>query len=355
MKFNQIIKIKNKFVKKNRCFVVAEISANHSGNFNNMRKLIYDLKKINVDAIKIQAYEADTITLNSSRRDFKISKNNSWSKYKTLYELYKNAETPFRWYKKIFELCKKINLIVFASVFDLKSLKLLEKLNCPAYKIASPEITDIPLIESVAQTKKPIIISNGLSNYEDLKLACNAVKKSKNKNLIILKCTSSYPTQTKELNLRTMIDINKKFNCLVGFSDHTMGIDKSIHAASLGANMLEKHVTLNKKTIDGFFSINIKEFKKMIIQIRENEIASGKISYQITKSSRKNLNGRRSLYVVSSIKKNEKFTNKNIKSIRPSYGLHPKYLKYFLNKESKVNIKHGSRLSWSHLKLRKKV
>tara|TARA_B100000963_G_scaffold360310_1_gene390686 strand:+ start:364 stop:1431 length:1068 start_codon:yes stop_codon:yes gene_type:complete len=355
MKFNHIIKIKNKFVKKNRCFVVAEISANHSGNFNNMRKLIYSLKKINVDAIKIQAYEADTITLNSNRRDFKIRKNNSWSKYKTLYELYKNAETPFKWYKKIFELCKKINLIVFASVFDLKSLKLLEKLNCPAYKIASPEITDIPLIESVAKTKKPIIISNGLSNYEDLKLACYAVKKSQNKNLIILKCTSSYPTQTKELNLRTMIDINKKFKCLVGFSDHTMGIDKSIHAASLGANMLEKHVTLNKKTIDGFFSINIKEFKKMIIQIRENEIASGKISYQITKSSKKNLNGRRSLYVVSSIKKNEKFTNKNIKSIRPSYGLHPKYLKYFLNKESKVNIKHGSRLSWKHLKLRKKV
>ncbi len=355
MKFNQIIKIKNKFIKANRCFVVAEISANHSGNFNNMRKLIYDLKKINVDAIKIQAYEADTITLDSNRRDFKISKNNSWSKYKTLFELYKNAETPFKWYKKIFNLCKKINLIVFASVFDLKSLNLLEELNCPAYKIASPEITDIPLIESVAKTKKPIIISNGLSDYEDLKLACNAVKKSKNKNLIILKCTSSYPSQTKELNLRTMTDINKKFKCLVGFSDHTMGIDKSIHAASLGANMLEKHVTLNKKTIDGFFSIDIKKFKKMIIQIRENEIANGKISYQIAKSSKKNLNGRRSLYVVSSIKKNEKFTNKNIKSIRPSYGLHPKYLKYFLNKESKVNIKHGSRLSWSHLKLKKKI
>ena len=152
-----------------------------------------------------------------------------------------------------------------------------------------------------------------------------------------------------------MIDIKKKFKCLTGFSDHTMGIDKSIHAASLGANMLEKHVTLNKKTIDGFFSINIKEFKKMIIQLRENEIASGKISYQITKSSKKNLNGRRSLYVVSSIKKNEKFTNENIKSIRPSYGLHPKYLKYFLNKESKVNIKHGSRLSWKHLKLSKEI
>lgn len=355
MKFNQIIKIKNKFVKKNRCFVVAEISANHSGNFNNMKKLIYDLKKINVDAIKIQAYEADTITLDSNRNDFKISKNNSWSKYKTLFELYKNAETPFKWYKKIFELCKKVNLIVFASVFDLKSLKLLEELDCPAYKIASPEITDIPLIESVAKTKKPIIISNGLSDYEDLKLACNTVKKSKNKNLIILKCTSSYPTQTKDLNLRTMIDIKKKFKCLVGFSDHTIGIDKSIHAASLGAEVLEKHVTPNKKTIDGFFSINIKEFKKMIIQIRENELANGKINYQITKSSKKNLNGRRSLYVVNSIKKNEKFTDKNIKSIRPSYGLHPKYLKYFLNKKSKVNIKYGSRLSWNHLKLIKKI
>ena len=175
--FNKEIKISKKTVDENRCFIIAEISGNHNGNFNIMKKLILNLKKIGVDAIKIQAYTADTITINSSSKDFLIKKNNSWSKYSNLYKLYKKAGTPFEWYKKIFAICKKIDLIVFASVFDISSLKLLERLNCPAYKIASPEITDIPLISSVAKTKKPIIISNGLADLNDLNLAVKCIKK----------------------------------------------------------------------------------------------------------------------------------------------------------------------------------
>ena len=351
MEFNQSIKIKNKFVGKKRCFIVAEISANHCGNFTTMKKLIYKLKKINVDAIKIQAYEADTITINSKKKDFIIKKNNSWSKYENLYSLYKKAETPFSWYEKLFNICKKIDLIIFASVFDSKSLKILEKLNCPAYKIASPEITDIPLIEEVAKTGKPLILSNGLSTLEDLNLAVRTIKKTNNQKLIILKCTSTYPAKPFELNLQTINDIKKKFKCLSGFSDHTLGYNISVHSASLGADMLEKHVKIkNTKSIDDFFSIDVDQFKKMIDIIRKNELSNGKINYNITRSSRKNLNGRRSLYVKQNIKKNQKFTLKNIGSIRPSFGLHPKYLPFFLNKYASRNIDFGTRLSWKHIK-----
>ena len=311
MKFNHTIKISNKIISKKRCFIVAEISANHCGKLSILKKIIKDLKNSGVDAIKIQAYEASTITLNSNRKDFRINRNNTWSKYKTLYELYKKAQTPFNWYPKIFKFCKKNKIIVFASVFDEKSLTMLEKLNCPAYKIASPEITDIPLIEKVAKTKKPIIISNGLATFSDLNIAVKTVKKQKNKNLILLKCTSSYPTSANEVNLSTMNDISKKFTCLSGFSDHTEGFNLTVHAASMGACMIEKHVMLkNKKSVDSFFSLGVSDFKKMISIIRNNEVATGKIDYEISKSSKINLNGRRSIYVIKDVKKGEKFSKK---------------------------------------------
>ena len=351
MKFNNKIKISNKIISNKRCFIVAEISANHCGKLSILKNIIKDLKNSGVDAIKIQAYEASTITLNSKHKDFRIKKNNTWSKYKTLYDLYKKAQTPFNWYPKIFKFCKKNKIIIFASVFDEKSLNMLEKLNCPAYKIASPEITDIPLIEKVAKTKKPIIISNGLATFSDLDTAVKTVKKQKNKNLILLKCTSSYPTSASEVNLSTMNDISKKFKCLSGFSDHTNGFNLTIHAASMGACMIEKHVMLkNKKSVDSFFSLNTSDFKKMIAIIRNNEIATGKIDYKISRSSKINLNGRRSIYVTKNIAKGEKFTEENIGSIRPSFGMHPKHYKSFINKKSVKFIKAGSRLKWEYLK-----
>ena len=223
-------------------------------------------------------------------------------------------------------------------------------MNCPAYKIASPEITDIPLIKKIAKTKKPIILSNGLGDLEDLKLAVKEIKKI-NTKLIILKCTSSYPTKVKDLNLNTMVNIKKKFNCLSGFSDHTVGINSSIHAASIGASMIEKHIKPSGiKTVDSFFSISLNKLMKMITIIRNNEISNGNIDYQISKSSKKNLNGRRSLYVVKDIKKGDLLNNNNIKSIRPSFGLHPKFLPQFLGKKSKINIKSGSRVKWELIK-----
>ena len=348
--FNNKIKISNKIIEHNKCFIVAEISANHNKNFAILKKFLLELKNTGVSAVKLQAYQANTITIDNKSKDFLISKQNTWSKYNNLYSLYKKAETPIEWFPKIFKFCKKINLIVFASVFDQSNLKVLEKIKCPAYKIASPEITDIPLIKKIAKTKKPIILSNGLADFSDLKLAVNTIKK-KNKKLIILKCTSSYPANIKELNLKTMADIKKKFKCLSGYSDHTLGINAGIHAASLGASMLEKHVKPNGvKSVDSFFSITIKQLKSMVKIIRENEKSNGIVSYEIAKSSKKNMNGRRSLYIVKNIKKGEKFTNNNLKSIRPCYGIHPKFLDLFLNKKSLKDIKHGSRLKWEHIK-----
>ncbi len=348
--FNNKIKISNKIIEETRCFIVAEISANHNKNFKILKKFLLELKYSGVDAVKLQAYQANTITIDKKSKDFLISKSNTWSKYNNLYSLYKKAETPLEWFPKVFKFCKKINLIVFASVFDETNLKVLEKLNCPAYKVASPEITDIPLIKKIAKTKKPIIISNGLANYYDLKLAVNSIKKI-NKKLIILKCTSSYPAKLNELNLNTMLDIKKKFKCLIGYSDHTLGINTGIHVASMGASVLEKHVKpYGVRSVDSFFSITIKQLKSMIKVIRENEKSNGNVEYEISKSSLKNLNGRRSLYVIKDIKKGEKFTNKNLKSIRPRYGIHPKFLNLFLGKKSSKNIQYGSRLKWEYIK-----
>ena len=351
MKFIKKIKIGHKYVTENNCFIVAEISGNHGGKISNIKKIIDKLDKRNVDAIKLQAYQANTITINCKKRDFRIRKTNTWSKYNYLYDLYKYAETPFYWMEEIFKYCKKKKIIVFASVFDFTSLKILEKINCPAYKIASPEITDIPLIKEVAKTKKPIILSNGLANLKDLFLAIKTIKLQKNNKLIILKCTSNYPSKISELNLKTVIDIKKKFNCLSGFSDHTTDINIPIHAASIGASMIEKHVCLkNVKTVDSFFSINTEKFNQMAKIIKINKKSNGIVSYQISKASKKNLSGRKSLYIVKDIKKNERFTENNIKAIRPSYGMHPKFYQKIIGKISKKNITEGERMRWDLIK-----
>jgi N-acetylneuraminate synthase/pseudaminic acid synthase len=351
MKFKKKIKISNKYITENKCFIVAEISGNHDGKISNIKKIISKLDRKKIDAIKLQAYQANTITLNSRKKDFKIQKGNKWSKYNYLYDLYKYAETPFNWMNEIFKFCKKKKIIVFASVFDISSLKILEKLNCPAYKIASPEITDLHLIEETAKTKKPIILSNGLANLKDLYLAISVIKSKQNNKLIVLKCTSSYPAEISEINLKTMFDIKKKFNCLTGFSDHSTGINVAIHAASMGASLIEKHVCLkNVKAVDSFFSIDTKKFNKMARIIRTNEKANGKITYQISKGSKKNLIGRKSLYVVNDIKKNEEFTKENIKAIRPSFGLHPKFYKKIIGKKSKQDVSSGERMEWSLIK-----
>ena len=345
-------KIDNIFNKKNRkIFVVAEMSANHSSNIKNAYKIIDQAKNIGVDAIKIQLYKANKITINSKKKDFKI-KNLNWKKYNNLYNLYKKAETPYAWYDNLKRYCSKKKIILFSSVFDLETVDFLEKKNCPIYKIASPEITDIPLLAKVAKTRKPIIISTGLATEKDLDLAIKTLKKNKCKKIVVLKCTSSYPATTEELNLSAIKKIKKKYKTIVGFSDHSLDKIAPSVAISLGAKVIEKHINLEKniKSVDNFFSMNIPDFKEMIKNIRKTEKMLGNEKIKISKSSKKNLAGRKSLYVIKDINKNDTFTKYNISSIRPSYGLHPKFFNFILGKKSKKKLKFGQRMKLSFVK-----
>ena len=347
-------KIENIFDEKhiNRSLIIAEVSANHNKDIRNVIKIINQASKIGIDAIKVQLYKPEEITINSNKKDFRLKKGNSWSQYKTLYELYQKGSTPYNWYPRLAKLCAKKNIIFFSSVFDLATVDFLELNNCPIYKIASPEITDIPLIERVAKTKKPVFISTGLANKNDINLAISTLKKNNCKKIVLVKCTTAYPAPLDEININTMKDFKNTFKVNVGFSDHTKENIASIVAVASGARVIEKHIVLNKKikTLDGFFSQDLGQFKKFVTQIREAETCMGSINYEVSKSSKNNLNGRKSLYVFENIKKNELFSLKNIKAVRPSFGLHPKKLKKFLNKKSKINFKAGDRLSIKGLK-----
>jgi len=345
-------KIKNIFDQGNkRTFVVAEMSANHSSNISNAFKIIDHAKIIGVDAIKIQLYKANRITINSNKKDFKI-KNKSWKKYKNLFNLYKKAETPFEWYDTLSRYCKKKKIILFSSVFDLDTVDFLEKKNCPIYKIASPEITDIPLLEKVAKTGKPIIISTGLASKNDLDLAINTLKKNKCRKIVILKCTSAYPAPLNELNLAAIKTLKNRYKTIVGFSDHSLGVVAPTIAVSLGAKVIEKHINLekNKMSVDDFFSLKISQFREMVNNIRDAEKMIGSEKIHISKNSRKAISSRKSLYIIKDINKNEILTKDNIGSIRPSFGLHPKYFNFILGKKSKKKLKFSQRMKLSYVK-----
>ena len=331
------------------CYIVAELSANHAGSLSKLKKLIINSKKAGANAVKIQAYEADKITIDSNNKEFLINKKNPWKNYKNLYNLYKKAQTPKKWYKEIFLFAKKNKITLFASVFDNTTVDYLETLNCPAYKIASAEITDIPLIERVAKTKKPIIISNGLADLSDLKLAIKTIKKYNNK-IIVLKCTASYPAPVDTLNLKMIKHMKNELRVLTGFSDHTLGINSPVFAASQGAVMIEKHIKINndKKSVDSFFSIGTDTLSIMVKDIRNNEKSYGKIDYTIPDSAKPNLKSRKSLFVIRDIKKGETFSENNIRSIRPWGGLHPKYYKKILGRKSKLKLKFGTALKFKH-------
>jgi sialic acid synthase SpsE len=259
---------------------------------------------------------------------------------------------PYDWYPKLAKLCLKKNIIFFSSVFDLKTVDFLEKHNCPIYKIASPEITDIPLIEKVAKTQKPVFISTGLANKNDINLAIKTLKKNNCKKIVLMKCTSAYPAPLDEINIKTMQDFKRIFGVNIGFSDHTDGEVASVVAVAFGARVIEKHIVIDKKvrTLDSFFSQDLSQFKKFIKKIREAESCIGSVDYNISTSSRKNFNGRKSLYAVKDIKKGQIFDLNNIKSIRPSFGLHPMYLNKILGKKSKASLKKGDRLKLNFFK-----
>ena len=333
-------------------YIIAELSANHNGSLQNALDTIKAAKEVGANAIKLQTYTANTMTLNCNKDDFIIKWGTLWDG-KSLYELYKEACTPWEWHEELFCYAHKIGIDIFSTPFDKSAVDFLEKLNPPAYKIASFEVTDYELIRHTASKNKPIIISTGIATKKEIQDVIEICKNEGNDKIILLKCTSSYPAPLEEANLKTIPDMRKTFGVEVGFSDHTLGIVAPVVAVALGARVIEKHFILDR-SIDSFdkkFSLVPNEFKQMVTSVRDTEKLLGKIDYTLNDNRQKNRKFARSLYVSKDIKKGEVFTEENIKSIRPGFGLHPKYLKQLLGKKAKKEYKFGDRLGFDELSI----
>jgi len=327
-------------------FIVAEISANHGQSLNRAVSLIKKAKECGADAVKFQAYTPDTLTLDVNNKYFKI-KHPKWGS-RTLYSLYKEAFTPWDWFKTLKRAADDSGLIFFSTAFDKTSVDFLESLKVQVHKIASFELADLPLIEYVSGTKKPLILSTGMSTLKEIKGAFDAAKASGAKELILLKCTSSYPAEPKEMNLKTIPHMAGFFKCPVGLSDHSLGAGVSVAAVSLGANMIEKHFTISRgvKTPDSFFSMEPREFKQMVENIRIAELSLGRVCYKLTGQEAKSRIFRRSLFAAEDINKGEIFTERNMRSVRPSAGIEPKYLNKILGRKASRRIKKGTPIKW---------
>lgn len=331
---------------ENPCFIIAELSANHNGDLNVAIETIRAAKRTGADAIKLQTYTPDTLTIDCDNEHFKIDEGTLWDG-KTLYQLYGEAYTPWEWHEKLFEVAAEEGLICFSSPFDFTAVDFLEKLNVPAYKIASFEIQDIPLIEYTASKGKPIIMSTGIAQEEDIQLAVDTCRKVGNNDIILLKCTSSYPAPLELANLNTIPDLKQRFGVEVGFSDHTYGFLAPTVATTLGASVIEKHFILDKSIggPDADFSLDVKDFSEMVSKVRDTEKLLGIVSYDLSEKVKKNQKFARSLFVTEEIQKGEDFTKDNVRSIRPGYGLHPKYFKEILGKKATQDIAKGTPLS----------
>ena len=335
------------FDTEKRCFIVAELSANHNHNLDLAIKTIVAAKHSGADAIKIQTYTPDTITIDCDNEYFRIGHGTPWDG-KTLYQLYKEAYTPWEWHQKLFQVAAEEGLECFSSPFDKTAVDFLEQFNPPAYKIASFEINDIPLIKYAASKGKPIIISTGIAELVDIELAVSTCREVGNNKIILLKCTSSYPAQVDEANLSTIADMRERFNVAIGLSDHSIGLTVPLVAVSLGACIIEKHLILDRAIggPDSSFSLNPEEFRFMINSVREAEKALGEITYSLSDKVRASRKFSRSLFIVKNIKKGDAFTEENIRSIRTGDGLHTKFLTQILGRKASQNLPKGTPLKW---------
>lgn len=334
------------------CFIIAELSANHNGSIETAIETIRAAKRAGADAIKFQTYTADTMTIDCDKDDF-IIKGTIWDG-KNLYQLYQEAYTPWEWHEELLRVAKEEGLICFSSPFDKSAVDFLENLKVPAYKIASLEITDIPLIEYIASKGKPVIISTGIATQEDIELALDACHRMGNKDIALLKCTSSYPAPIDEANMIMIKDMAKRYDVITGLSDHTMGSTVPIVATAFGAKIIEKHFILDRSIggPDASFSMNEEEFTAMVKAVREAEKSIGVVDYNLTEKQKKGRDFCRSLYVVEDIKAGEIITERNVRSIRPGFGLHPKYLKEVLGKQVNVHLQKGNRINWQQIILK---
>ncbi|MCK9631768.1 MAG: pseudaminic acid synthase [Methanoregula sp.] len=331
----------------NPVYIIAELSANHKQDFQEAEKLIHAAKSAGADAVKIQTYTPDTLTLNCTNEFFRIGKGTQWEG-KNLYELYSEAYTPWDWQPDLKRIANSLDLDLFSTPFDPTSVEFLQEMNVPAYKIASFEIVDIPLIRTIARTGKPIIMSTGMASREEIEDAITAIRQEGNDQISLLKCTSTYPALPEDMNMKTIPDMVETFHVPVGISDHTLGTTVPVVAVALGACIVEKHLTVSRKTLgpDSSFSLEPQEFKAMVVAVRETEKALGHISYEVSEHEKASRVFRRSLFVVRDMKKGELFTEENVRSIRPGYGIAPKKITAILGKTASKNIKKGTPLEW---------
>jgi len=338
------MKIGNFDLEKDGIYIIAELSANHNGSFQNALDTIKAAKEIGANAIKLQTYTADTLTLDCKKNDFMIDGGTLWDG-KNLYELYQEAYTPWKWHKKLFDYAREIGIDIFSSPFDKIAVDFLEQFNPPAYKIASFEITDYELIRYTASKGKPMIISTGIATIDEIQDAVDICRSEGNDDIVFLKCTSAYPAPLEEANLTMIPNLAQTFGVLSGFSDHTLGSTAPITAMTLGAKVIEKNF-IHEKSIDradADFSIDRQEFGDMIKAIRDVEKLLGRVDYSMTEKKKKSRQFSRSLYVAKDIKKGEVFTEENVRSVRPGYGMHPKHLSDILGKVADKDFYFGDR------------
>lgn len=333
-----------------KTFIVAEMSANHGGNKSVAIETIKAAKRAGADAIKLQTYTADTITLDCDKPDFVINENSIWDGRK-FYELYQKAYTPWEWHEELFKVAHDEGLVCFSSPFDKTAIDFLESLNAPMYKIASFEITDIPLIEYAASKMKPMIIATGIAEIEDIQLAVDACRRVGNNDITLLKCTSAYPAPVEETNVVMIRDLAERFGVKTGLSDHTIGAMVPVLAAANGAVMIEKHFILNKdiESEDATFSMDEAEFRDMVQKVRLAEAAMGKVDYTLTEKMKNSRTASRSLYVAEDMKAGDIITEQNVRSVRPGYGLAPRYLPEIIGKHVNRDLEKGDRMKLEYL------
>ena len=332
-------------------FVIAEMSGNHNQSLERALEIVEAAAKTGVHALKIQTYTPDTMTLDLDEREFHISDPKSLWAGNSLYKLYDEAYTPWEWHKPIFDRARELGIIAFSTPFDDTAVDFLESLDVPCYKIASFENTDLPLIRRVAATGKPMIISTGMASVAELDDTVKAARETGCKDLILLKCTSTYPATANNTNILTIPHMRELFGCEVGLSDHTMGVGVSIASVALGATVIEKHFTLNRADggVDSTFSMQPAEMAQLVVETERAWQALGKVSYGATEAEKKSIVYRRSLYVVQDIKAGDVLTKENIRAIRPGLGLATKYLEVVVGRKVKCDIKQGTGLNWDHL------
>lgn len=333
------------FDKQRPVYVIAEMSANHNGSIERAESLVRAAAESGADAIKLQTYTADTMTIPCDNEYFRI-KGTLWDG-RTLYDLYKEAYMPWEWQPRLKALANGLGMDCFSTPFDATAVDFLEKMNVPCHKIASFEVVDIPLLKKIASTGKPVIMSTGMANLAEIDEAVSTLRANGTKELALLKCTSAYPASADEANLRTIPHLAQAFCCIAGLSDHTMGSAVAVGAVALGARIIEKHFTLSRSGggPDGAFSMEPDEFKQMVQDIRTVEKALGTVCYELTAKQKESKVFRRSLFVVRDIKAGEVFSEENVRSIRPGYGLEPKFIYNVLGKKSKTFIKIGTPLT----------